>query len=578
MANPTKEQTVRRALEALANHYDVATARFATLGGAGYELAVWTALDVPREHCWLIERDQQQARRLIPRARPAHVYVGELRDFPRMFRSVAPDGTLDVFHWDLCETMEPNARELRQVFPVIAGSTSRCLLVTAADQRGNRSLDEADLIDAWWTWLLGSAEAHRAFRAHLVEEHDRAQRRGWTEAASANAATRELSLFLHLLLVLCDFQWEEEAVMRGRAMGLAALDRTRAAAARRMPIDVTRAFAGGREPSVTFVPDELVRSVYYSRVDGVVGRSFRMRTTGLHLARLGDPIPIRDAAARIASLITATPLQIFAPGSHGRIRTITIRGQQRKEFTMPRGQAPVPAADAAQATSPAAAGPLPYPSHPPSKRLCDEVVAFITRLVQRVRALGLPAESVAPLARTAIESLQKLVELDGHVCTAEDAARATERVRELLASARSALAAGVPPAAGASDGATPSAVEPMPGASGAAPPAAASPSKKRRRRLTIDDRTALTVRLLRVKRVAPDRYAAELAAVKEETGLSGHAIGACLARTNGKFRDGFVRRVLQSLSGDAREAQAAELEAWGFGEASKLLRAARSER
>lgn len=571
MANPTKEQTVRRALESLRRHYDVNTARFATLGGAGYELAVWTALDVPREHCWLIERDQHKARQLIPRARPAHVYVGELRDFPRMFRSVAPNGTLDVFHWDLCETMEPNARELRAVFPLIAGSTSRCLLVTAADQRGSRSLDEADCIDAWWTWLLGSVEAHRAFRAHLVEEHDRAQRRGWTEAASANAATRELSLFLHLLLVLCDFQWEEEAVTRGQAMGLAALDRTRAAAARCMPLDVARAFAGGREPSVTFVPDELVRSVYYSRVDGVVGRSFRMRTTGLHLARLGDPIPIRDAAARIASLITATPLQIIAPGSHGRIRTITIRGQQRKEFPMPRGHADAPAADAAE-TPPSVA------AVPPFKHLSADLDAFAVRLAQRLQALGLPTEQVVALSRSVIGQLDTLAEIDGRVSVAEDAARVTDRVREYLASVGSDGAASVSPVAGASGGAAPPATASPSNASSAASPAAASTPKKRRRRPTIDDRTALTVRLLRAKRLAPERYAAELAAVKEETGLSGHAIGACLARTNGKFRDGFVRRVLQSLSGDARKAQAEELEALGFGEAAKLLRAARSER
>lgn len=569
MSNPTKEETVRRALEALANHYDAATARFATLGGAGYELAVWSALNIPREHCWLIERDQHKARCLIPRARPAHVYVGELRDFPKTFRSVVPGGTLDVFHWDLCDTVEPNTRELRQVFPVIAGSTSRCLLITAADQRGNRSLDEADLVDAWWTWLLGSAEAHRVFRAHLVDEHDRARRRGWTEAESANAATRELSLFLHLLLVLCDFQWEEEAVTRGQAMGLAALDRTRAAVARRMSLDVAQSFAGGREPSVTFIPDEFVRTVYYSRVDGVMGRSFRMRTTGLHLARLERPIPIREAAARIASLITATPLQIFAPGSNGRIRTITIRGQKRKEFTV-RTSAPT----SERGTAP--------PQMPTSEDALDrqraDIDAFGAYLARRLGVLGLSTDAVVTLQRRALASIDQLVEIERSVSIAEDAARATDRVRELLAMVGNGRADGAPAVVGASGSDAPPAIEPAPDASGAAPLAAASSSRKRRRRLTIDDRTALTVRLLRAKRLQPDRYAAELAAVKEETGLNGRAVAACLARTSGKFRDGFVRRVLQPLSGDARKTQAAELEAFGFGQAAQLLRTARSER
>lgn len=565
MANPTKEQTVRRALESLRRHYDVNTARFATLGGAGYELAVWTALDVPREHCWLIERDQHKARQLIPRARPAHVYVGELRDFPRMFRSVAPNGTLDVFHWDLCETMEPNARELRAVFPLIAGSTSRCLLVTAADQRGSRSLDEADCIDAWWTWLLGSVEAHRAFRAHLVEEHDRAQRRGWTEAASANAAMRELSLFLHLLLVLCDFQWEEEAVTRGQAMGLAALDRTRAAAARRTPIDVARAFAGGREPSVTFVPDELVRSVYYSRVDGVVGRSFRMRTTGLHLARLEQPIPIRDAAARIASLITATPLQIFAPGSHGRIRTITIRGQQRKEFTMPRREPQAPAAGAVEA---------PLPSGESARLFANigaEVDALSVQLARRLIALSLPTESVVALARSAIAPLERLEEIERGVRTAEDAARATDRVRELLASVGSDGATRQPDPAEADGDARPS-------HAAARATSGATAKRARRRKLSDADRLQLRLRLLRARHMGEAELAAEKAAIKAETGFDARGVAGFLATTNGKFKAGFAAKALQSVTGEARKSLAAELETLGFGEAAKLLRAARGER
>jgi hypothetical protein len=565
MANPTKEQTVRRALEALANHYDPATARFATLGGSGYELAVWRALEIPREHCWLIERDQQKARRLIARARPAHVYVGELRDFPKTFRSVSPGGMLDVFHWDLCETVEPNARELRAVFPLIAGGTSRCLLVTAADQRGNRSLDQADRIAAWWTWLLGSAEAHRAFWHHLVDEHDRAQRRGWTEAASANAATRELSAFLHLLLVLCDFQWEAEVITRGKAMGLAALDRTFAPRTTRRPTDIPAAFAGGREPSVTFVPDELVRSLYYSRVDGVVGRSFRMRTTGLHLARLGSPIPIRDAAQRVATLITATPLQIIAPGSNGRIRTVTIRGQHRKEFTMQRGQAEASAAGAAEATPSVVAG-------PPLKRLSADLDALSARLAQRLHALGLPTEQVVALSRSAIGSLETLAEIEGRVTVAEEAVLVKDRIRGYLASVRinGAAAASVP--ANADGDAQPPAAAPAPA------PSVATAKRPRRRKLSDDERIELRLRLFRAKHQGDAVLAAEKAKIQTETGFEARGIAGLISTASGRFGASFARATLQRVTGDARKALAAELEAWGFGEAKQLLRAAQGKR
>lgn len=549
MANLTKEHVIRLALERMGRYYDVRQARFGTLGGEGFELAVWQRLGVPHASCWLIERDQHRARRLIARYRNAHHFVGELRDFPKSFRTVHPKGTLDVFHWDLCETMEPNARELRAVFPLIAGSTSRCLIVTAADQRGNRALAEADLIDAWWTWLLGGTDAARAFRRYLESEHDHARRRGWTEAESANAATRELSLFLHLLLVLCDFHWEEEAAMHGRAMGIAALDRTRTMTARRPPLDVGGSFAGRREPTVTFLPDALMRSVYYSRVDGVVGRSFRMRTTGLHLARLTQSIAIRGAAVRIASLMMATQLQIIAPRSGGGIRTITVRvprrGQyQRKEHVMPT-KAGLDVGGAVAA---------PTNSRNSFEALIAEVDAFSVSLAQRLVAMGLPVAALRALVRQATDPLEKLREIERGLLVVEEATRATARMREILG------ANGHHTVAANADGAVP----------------AVPPTKRRRRKLTNSELLALRLRLLRARAKDEAMLVSEKAAIRAETGFNPRAVAGLLATTCGKFRDGFARKVLRSVTDDARETLAAELEQYGFGKAKALLASARS--
>ena len=183
----------------------------------------------------------------------------------------------------------------------------------------------------------------------------------------------------------------------------------------------------------------------------------------------------------------------------------------------------------------------------------DAVIAeadeFATRLAKRLLALQLPTETVVALARQALAPLERLQGIEASVRIAEDAARATDRVRELLKSPGVGSDATAAPVAAAS-----------------APTASTTP-----RELTTDDRTQLTLRLLRAKREGPDRYAAELVAVKAETGLNGRAVAACLARTNGKFKDGFVRRILQPLRGDARKAQAAELEQLGFGSAKQLL-------
>ncbi len=352
-----------------------------------------------------------------------------------------------------------------------------------------------------------------------------------------------------------DFQYEDETVTRGRSLGLAALDRTRAATARRHSIDVARSFASGREPSVTFVPDELVRFVYYSRAHTALRPGFRMRTIGMHLARLEQPIPIRDAATRIAKVVTETPLHMVVPGSKGRIKAVTVPPttvrRRRTEEVLPM---------AARTPEPAAAPGAPEVVHNPFETLKAEVDAFATQLAKRLHALRIPTETMVTIARQAIAPLERLQGIETGVRLAEDATRATDRVRELLKSL---------------DGGTGAAATPVAAKAGSDAAASAVAASAAPRELSTDDRTQLTLRLLRAKRAGPERYVVERAVVKAETGLNGRAISACLARTNGKFRRGFVRRILQPLSGEARRAQAAELEQLGFGTVKQLISLAR---
>ncbi|MDO8598959.1 MAG: hypothetical protein Q7S02_02525 [bacterium] len=549
MANTTKERAVTRVLRTLGPHIDVTSSRFGTLGGAGYELEVWRRLGVPLGNCWLIERDQHRARRLIARARAAHHFVGRLRDFPAVFRSAHPGGMLDVFHWDLCETVEPNARELRYVFPVIAGSTSRCLLVTCADQRRNRSLDEADVIDAWWTWLLGSVDAFREFRTRLEAQGAAAQRRGFTMAEAANAATRELSVYLHLLLVMSDFRYEGEAVAHGRSLGLAALDRTRSTAGRGKPLDIGAAFASGHEPAVTFLPDELVRFVYFSRADTAIRPGFRMRTIGMHLARLDQPISVREAAQRLAELVMATSLKMVVPGSGGKMRTVSVPPARRGRPTMEKEEMMTGTTDSGAALTASL-----NENH--FERLSAETDAFATQLAQRLHALGLPTEAVVALARQAVDPLRKLVEIDGGLCAQEEATRRTARMRELL---------GVGNNGGAS----------LPFPSVPLPPDPEAPASEATEGSSVgmsDERKdALRLRLLRARKEGDARYQAEKKKVCQETGLVPKVVASLLATTSGKFAPNFIKRVCSAIpkKGDARRALALEFQSLGYGKSSR---------
>lgn len=558
MSNPTKERAITRVLQTLQCHFNVVSSRFGTLGGAGYELAVWERLGVPLDNCWLIERDQSRARRLIARARAAHHFVGHLRDFPAAFRSVHPGGTLDVFHWDLCETVEPNARELRAVFPLIAGSVSRCLLVTCADQRRNRALEEADITDAWWTWLLGGAHEFLTLRQILEAQSDAAHRRGLTDAEAANAVTRELSVYLHLLLVMCDFRYEDEAVTRGKAMGLAALDRTRVAAGRRRSIDIAGAFPRGREPMVTFLPDQLVRFVYYSRADTALRPGFRMLTLGMHLARLDQPISIREAAKALVGLVKSIPLKMVIPGGRSGIHTVSVPARRR--FPQPTTQEDRTMAEADDDRG-AARDAVPVAGRNSYGVLAAQVDVSGVELARRLRALGHDPGAVTALSRKAMNALGGLESIAALVRSAEEATHVQDRLRETLATVAgngTAAPAAAPSAMDASSTTSAPAVAPA-----AAPAANGSGSSSA---MTGERRDALRLRLVRARANGDAAYAAEKTAIAAETSLTARPIAGLIATTSGKFEPNFLRRVLEAASrGDSRQALGQELVALGFG-------------
>ncbi len=152
----TKEQVIRLFLSFLSRYVPIGQAQLATLGGRGLEAKLWSELNVPTEHGWLIERNRQRAGDLIS----THRYGthNQLRTFDRILAGHGEARAyIDGFHLDLCGTMSNAAiQNFSPVLPLVLKSTGCCLAITVADQRRNLVLEQWPSFRARGKRLFGS--------------------------------------------------------------------------------------------------------------------------------------------------------------------------------------------------------------------------------------------------------------------------------------------------------------------------------------------------------------------------------------------------------------------------------------
>jgi hypothetical protein len=137
----TKELILRAFLEFAGGYVPLAGARVATLGGRGIEAKVWSELQIPTDHGWLIERNRARSRSLIG----THRYRthNQLSTFARILSGHGgPASAIDAFHLDLCGTVTQEAlASFGPILPLILRSTGKCLAITIADARRNQALE-----------------------------------------------------------------------------------------------------------------------------------------------------------------------------------------------------------------------------------------------------------------------------------------------------------------------------------------------------------------------------------------------------------------------------------------------------
>ncbi len=243
--DPAKMTVLRHFLTFVAQYLPLQDARLATLGGEGWEAELWLSAGVRPENGWLIEREREASRRLIVES--PYRYCPSLGNFPNVVRDAYGDTVgVDGFHLDLCGTLERSFKPFLPVIPlVIWRSTGRCLAITVADMRRNRTLERFRAIRRCADWYLGPELSRSLFQFLLREQGGLPSLTRSDAPQTANpekGARREFGFFFRLFRLLVGGGWR-----------------------------------------ITALPDRIERIVY---VSGYGGRAFRMRTYLFHFGDL----------------------------------------------------------------------------------------------------------------------------------------------------------------------------------------------------------------------------------------------------------------------------------------------------
>lgn len=165
-----KELVVRKILKWTSAYIPLTEAWCATLGGRGIEARLWQEAGIQPERGILIEKSTKLSRPLI--ADLSYEYYPRLESFATWWQRNRKGQSLDLLHLDLCGTLEPLLETVREIIPLVAKSRGRCLAVTVAEKRRNRSLETYDLVRAQMSHAVGAKLCER-LETQLKEEHER---------------------------------------------------------------------------------------------------------------------------------------------------------------------------------------------------------------------------------------------------------------------------------------------------------------------------------------------------------------------------------------------------------------------
>ncbi|MBI5654592.1 hypothetical protein HZC53_03005 [Candidatus Uhrbacteria bacterium] len=515
----SKEFVVGQLVDLLASRMDPALALAATLGGNGLEVGVWLEKGIKPEFGWLIERSEARVRRLMRNSRGFHLMQGNLARFPEVFRSSFGDqGGLDMFHWDLCGTVEPAIDEICGVLPLLAQGHGRLLGVTVADSRVNRQtrsfVYSQDICRSFYG--PGWDDLRQALETLFLEESR------YRAFDVDKAILREAGTLMYLALAMATVEvgGANFQTRPGHLPLSSFLDLLRRQGSRD---EFNRLFA---EVGFCLMPVYLERYSYASDISG-----FRMRTYFIGLQTSKRKLTLRIMAKRLVELLQAAPSYV-------------VDGEQRVlTWPQPRlaAASPIQTEQASQgAEAPVTTGGI-------EKVMSTRTVAQIREAFAQVLALPLPNikedfETLCQLAEVGAQAQGKMKAASDLLTMVQHALNGTAST----VSVENDQGAEAEPVAG--QAADVGGGEPVPGPT-------LSPSKlKKLQDLAMKDQARLE--LLTAKLEGDAAFAKKRKEIVKRLGIRGkpgHKLGSIMAFTSGKFRGAFVARVIAQGRCDLEE-------------------------
>ncbi len=289
-----KIQVLQNILTFLQAYQDPPQAVVATLGGEGLESSLWLTRNITLENTWIVERNRVRSRKLLQQHTGHHLH-GALTDFPIILEATCgPKAALDLFHWDLCGTVEPCIDEMIGVLPSILRSQGRCLAVTVADSRRNLSLEAMPVVTRIGRKVFGD-QWKPLWEKLLIDEMRNKTGREREGAKPEAVAVREVGFYLYMLFSFAsiDRHPEKDFVLRAEPFPLTQFMRFDAQR------DLSKAInALIKHGTLHCVPDHLERIVYFSGTN-----CFRMRNYVFHLRVAPEALTMHQAAQQLAALI-----------------------------------------------------------------------------------------------------------------------------------------------------------------------------------------------------------------------------------------------------------------------------------
>jgi hypothetical protein len=202
-----KDSVIRLLFDFFSQYMSPKEAVVATLGGWGLEATFWNELGVKSENGWLIERSRTGRTHLIRNFHYRH--VNQLKSFPVLFKAVNGEDTgVDFFHLDLCGTIEPSYELIEGLVPLVLASKGRCLAITVADQRRNRSDEHFKPVFIEGKKMFGKNAAEALLRSLKSEGNELASHFD-DRISGESVARREYGFLVHLAKVLGDTKIEQ---------------------------------------------------------------------------------------------------------------------------------------------------------------------------------------------------------------------------------------------------------------------------------------------------------------------------------------------------------------------------------